>query len=419
MAWKDTLLDAKFRGIVFDCQLVDDDTERHAVEHARPFVDGAQMEDMGRGARRLKLKAIFFGDDYEARLQAFLKALDEPGAGELVHPVFGPMKGQLLTTHIHHEADHVDAAEVELAFAESNLAKPLFERSLPGQKAANIADMAGAARTGAGGVLGGAAAGSKNPLALAKASLEAVRQLKAQSRDYITSGVDAVSAPGGFVRDVAGLVSGIVDLRGFDAASLMSDYTSISKLLTSSILLPGFNYSSTSGGNFSVGSTSGGTVAGADLATAVTPSREADVVLAHVELEAALGKAETAQTVLESEAETPTLSPPEIEAVAADTRTSIEGSIITYRRLYPIEQSRRVTEPLKDVALAVQDAAKAIIEARPPLVDRQVDNPACLRLLAHRWYGDHTRAPELLRLNQPLRDPNFLTAGEVLRGYAK
>lgn len=409
MAWKDTLLDAKYRGITFDCQVWDDDAERSAVEHTRPFVDGAQMEDMGRGARKLKVKAIFFGNDYEARLQAFVKALEEPGAGELIHPVFGPVKAQLLTWHIGHEADNVDAANVELAFAESNLAKPLFERSLPGQKAAGIFDKSEAARTGAGGVLGDEAAKSKNPLALAKASLEAVRGLKTQSRDYITSGVDAVSAPGGWVRDVAGLVSGIVDLRGFDAASLMSDYMSISKLLTTAILLPGFDFSSSSSGSSSGGSS---------FATDLAPGREADVVQAHVEMESALGKAEAAQIVLAAEAETPTLSPPEIEAVAADTRTSIESSITTYRQLYPIEQSRRVTEPLKDVALAVQDSAKAIIEARPPLVDRQVENPACLRLLAHRWYGDHTRAPELLRLNRPMRDPNFLTPGEVLRGYA-
>ncbi len=412
MAWKDTLLDAKYRGLVFDCQVWDDDAERSAVEHVRPFVDGAQMEDMGRGARKMKVKAIFFGNDYEARLQAFVKALEEPGAGELVHPVFGPVKAQLLPWHIGHEADNVDAATVEMTFAESNLAKPLFERSLPGQKAAGIADKSEAARAGAGGVLGDEAAKSKNPLALAKASLEAVRGLKMQSRDYITSGVDAVSAPGGWVRDVAGLVSGIVDLRGFDAASLMSDYMSISKLLTTAILLPGFGFSSSSSGGSGDGSFGGSS------ATDLAPGREADVVQAHVELEAALGKAEAAQTVLAAEAETPTLSPPEIEAVAADTRTGIESSITTYRRLYPIEQSRRVTEPLKDVALAVQDAASAIIEARPPLVDRQVENPACLRLLAHRWYGDHTRAPELLRLNRPMRDPNFLTPGEVLRGYA-
>jgi prophage DNA circulation protein len=413
MAWKDTLLDAKYRGIVFDCQVWDDEAEISAVEHTRPYVDGAQMEDMGRGARKLKVKAIFFGNDYEARLQAFMKALEEPGVGELVHPVFGPVKAQRLTWHIGHEADSVDAASVELAFAESNLAKPLFERSLPGQKAAEILDKSEAARTGAGGVLGDEAAKSKNPLALAKASLEAVRGLKMQSRDYITSGVDAVSAPGGWARDVAGLVSGIVDLRGFDAASLMSDYMSISRLLTTAILLPGFDFSSSSSS-----SSSGGSSGGSSLTTDLTPGREADVVQAHVEMESALGKAEAAQVVLAAEAETPTLSPPEIEAVAADTRTSIEGSITAYRQLYPIEQSRRVTEPLKDVALAVQDSAKAIIEARPPLVDRQVENPACLRLLAHRWYGDHTRAPELLRLNRPMRDPNFLTSGEVLRGYA-
>ena len=50
MAWEKRLLDASFRGVTFDCQLWDDDAERHAVEHLRPFVDGA---DMGGGATGL------------------------------------------------------------------------------------------------------------------------------------------------------------------------------------------------------------------------------------------------------------------------------------------------------------------------------------------------------------------------------
>lgn len=405
MAWSKTLLDAKFRGIPFDCQVWEDEAERGAVEHVRPFVDGAQIEDTGRGARKIKIKAIFFGDDYEARLQAFVKALEEPGAGELIHPVFGPVKAQLGPWRIGHEAENVDAASVDLTFAESNLAPPLFERSLPGQKAAAISDASESARLGSILVLGQEAAASKNPLALARASLEALRALKAQSRDYITSGVDMVSAPGGWVRDVSGLLSGIVDLRGFDPATLMSDFTGVSKLLGMAVLLPGFAFS----------------WQGRDAAASAgpAPSRETDVVSAQVEMEAALARAESAQLVLASEAQTPTLSPPEIEAVAAETRTGIEQSITTHRRLYPIERSRRVTEPLKDVALAVQNSAKAIIEAKPPLIERRVDSPSCPRLLAHLWYGDHARGPELLRLNRPMREPNFLAPGEVLRGYAR
>jgi prophage DNA circulation protein len=81
-------------------------------------------------------------------------------------------------------------------------------------------------------------------------------------------------------------------------------------------------------------------------------------------------------------------------------------------------RARAITEPLKDLALVLQKAALAIIERRPPLIFRTLDGAGNLRLIAHLWYGDHSRAPELARLNN-LRLPNALNKGDVLRGYAK
>jgi prophage DNA circulation protein len=69
------------------------------------------------------------------------------------------------------------------------------------------------------------------------------------------------------------------------------------------------------------------------------------------------------------------------------------------------------------VAAAVQEAAAAVIEARPPMVTHTVAVRSCPRLLAHQLYGDHTRAPEIQRLNA-LADPNFLTPGQELKVYA-
>lgn len=409
MAWDKRMLEASFRGIVFDCQTWDDELERHAVEHARPFVDGANMEDLGRGARRMRIKAIFFGDDYEERLEKFLKALEEPGAGDLVHPVFGPLKAQLLTCRAGHEADNVDAASLELSLAESALAKPLFSGSLSGQKAAKIGDSAASARTGAAAVLAKAVAASKDAGAMARAGLRSVAELKGYSSDVLTSGAGILTGPATWAADLASLVRGVVDLQSFGASSLVPDFAAVFTALTTAILLPSSGSSSSGGSGY----------ASAIDAYPVTDGPELEVVQAHVELERALGVAEAAQEVLEAEAESPTLSPVEIETVAASARGLLQASIETYRALYPVEQSRIVTEPTKDVALAVQEAAAAIIEARPPLVDHALSTRSCPRLVAHHLYGDHTRAPEILRLNQPLRDPNFLTSGTVLRVYSR
>ena len=404
MAWEKRLLAAQFRGAIFDCQLADDDGERHAAEHARPYVDGAEMEDLGRGARRIRMKAVFFGDDYEDRLENFLKALDDPGPGDLVHPVFGPLKAQLLTFHVHHESDLVDQAEVELTFAESALGRPIFADS--SGKAAGIAGKASGARSAAATVLAAVVAKCANAQAMARAGLRAVAELKAQAGGVVTSGAGILTAPASFAADLASLVTGIVDLRSFGASSLLPDFAAVFAALTSAVLLP-------------ADSSGGGSSGSSSIAAAypVTEGAELDQVTAHVEAERALGVAEAAQLVLESEAETPTLTPAEVEAVAADTRTVLQASVDTYREVYPAGH-RAVTEPLKDVALAVQEAAAAVIEARPPLVAHTLAGRTCPRLLAHQLYGDHTRAPEIVRLNA-LADPNYLAAGEVLRVYAE
>ena len=74
---------------------------------------------------------------------------------------------------------------------------------------------------------------------------------------------------------------------------------------------------------------------------------------------------------------------------------------------------------LKDAALAIQEAAVVIIEARPPLRQRIVNAPSNLHLLAHQWYGDYRRAGELARLNPQVRNPNDIDTGDILNGYSQ
>lgn len=56
---------------------------------------------------------------------------------------------------------------------------------------------------------------------------------------------------------------------------------------------------------------------------------------------------------------------------------------------------------------------------RPPLTTRVVNAETNLHLLAHQWYGDYTRATELLRLNPSLRNPNAIKTGDILNAYSR
>jgi prophage DNA circulation protein len=403
MAWKDTLLPASFRGAPFEVLRTRDNGSRAVVEHEYPYRDGAEVEDLGRKARRISLTAVIWGKDYEAALQKLIAAMDTRGAGDLVHPVFGPVKVQPVSWDIPHDGERPNYAEVALEFVVAAPDNPFFSRGWPKADA-----KAETARSAAASVLAQAVAKCASAQAMARAGLRAVAELRSQASGVVTSGAGILTAPASWAADLASLVTGIVDLRSFGTSSLLPDFAAVFAALTSAILLPA---DSSGGSSSSSGSSS------IAAAYPVTEGAELDQVKAHVEAERALGVAEAAQLVLESEAETPTLTPDEVEAVAADTRTLLQTSVDTYREVYPAGH-REVTEPLKDVALAVQEAAAAVIAARPPLVTHTVAGRTCPRLLAHRLYGDHTRAPEIQRLNG-LADPNFLTSGQELKVYAK
>ena len=132
MSWKDTLLDASFKGVTFD---VIDDTLRgtHALaEHEYPFVQGADIEDTGVSAMDMALTAVLWGEDYEGRLQNLLNVLRETGAGELIHPIYGSVPDCVVADfEAAHNEENPDYCTVRMTFKQSVKAAPFFDRDLP------------------------------------------------------------------------------------------------------------------------------------------------------------------------------------------------------------------------------------------------------------------------------------------------
>ncbi len=428
MAWAQTLLDASFKGIVFEVVKTDDSSERAIAEHSYPYVDGSDIEDMGRGARHISVEAVFYGDDYETRLQAFLAVLDQPGAGEFIHPVFGSIKNaQAARSSVHHDAESPDYASVPVEFIESTPGNPFFDRSLPSQKADAVAQHGAAATASA-----SAAAASlierlraANPLSgldTLRDTLTAPLLAISAQTGVVLSGLDVLAYPRAWGNDISALVDGILNVRDF-GSSLTADWASIQSDLNSSSVVSTPSVSADWVGvqndlaAFSEFSAPPAT-APAPVTSGAEPTEAQAIaaVAATIQVNTSVGLADAASFVLVSEAATPTLSPVEIEAICNKARGTLNVAIEQVRAIYGIEQSRTITEQLKDQGLAVQDAARSIIEARPPLILRAVEAPGNLRLAAHLWYADHTRAPELYRLNGA-RSP-FVNAGDRVNAYA-
>lgn len=411
MAWEKTLLDCSFRGVVFDVVATRDSVGRAMSVVEYPYQDGGTTEDLGGRPTRFSLQAIWFGDDYEDRLREALTAFNTAGTGELVHPVWGSIKkAQFISGEISHTADQPDFCTFPLEFIESADEVVFFAKKgvaqcqetigTPGDEAvaeseSSVADVIDALR-------------AANPLAaldeLRKSMLGPVLALTAEVQGIISSGLDILNYPRAWARDIAALSNGLLSIANFPNR-LMSEWNAITGVFKRIRAAWGGNSSESGYSPWQRGTTP-------------SQAQAQAVVRSYVSVSNATAQADAAAIVLASESIEPTLSPTEIETVAGSARDEIDAAMAAVRAALPLERSRLITEPLKTQALAIQSAAQAIIEARPPLVSRTLNAPGNLRLVAHRLYGDHSRAPELLRLNN-LRTPNALQMGDILNAYAK
>ncbi|MDR5803399.1 DNA circularization N-terminal domain-containing protein [Caballeronia sp. LZ001] len=420
MAWKDLLLDASFRGVTFDVLRTEDSIERDTAAHGVPHVDGEDIEDLGLKPHELSITAIFFGDDYELRMRRLLDALAMAGPGELVHPVFGSLPSmQLLSAHVVHDADNVDACRIDMRFKRSTPSNPFFTGQHPAQAADALAqhsvitqDAGTAMFSRALDSLHAAQAGLRRLNALRDLLTQTLAPLRTLAIGFRSVSLDYLVWPGAFVSDMAGMLKAITDLRSFDRAFIMSDWKDAQQQIQRVLQLPLTRPFERATMRDTSARTQRRSLHAAD-------PTDAQLVKAVVSVVVASHIAELASDVLGNEIDTPTLCPDHVEQIANDTRRMLQSAIDTVRGAASVEHARPTIEALKDTAQSVQVLAIKVIDALPPIISRAVVAPTNLTLLAHGWYGDYARFAELVRLNPQTRNPNFIEQGTVIRGFAQ
>lgn len=408
MSWATSLLDASFRGVTFDVLDIDDAASHSTSVFEYPYLDGGEVEDLGTRPAQFSLNAIFYGEDYDTRLAKLLDALKVRGHGELIHPVWGSVpRAQVQDFSVHHGADAPDSATVRISFIETAELRTFWGSRLATQRAAAVTSPGDKAAATSAALT--AAALARLRIANALSALDGVRTAMlgpllagvAEAKGLVVSGLDVLNAPRAWLADMGSVTNSILGVGAYlDTAK--ADFRALGLALDRALgIKPSRN--------------------GARLSAASVPTEAqvVDVVALHISVLSATTLSAGAGLVFAAEADAATLSPPEIEAVANTARQALANAMDDARAVLDMESARGIIEPLKDQALAVQLAAAAIIEARPPLIDRSVPLRGNLRLIAHAWYGDHTRAAEVARLNPSLQKPNMLKAGEVLNAYAQ
>lgn len=411
MSWQKSILDAEFNDVKFEVQQTFDEFSVATVSNEYPYVDGADVTGMGRNGRRIFMTAITYGDDYEARLMNLITALHKPGVGKLIHPIFGEIRAQFSRAGVPHAAEEPDTARCMLEFLESKLGGALFDRVLPVQKVDNIKSGADDVLAAAGEIFG-ADIMSMNLPALARSKLDGdllnvmdtmggyAEQLL-EARSWTATGGSYISRPLSFVDELTG---GMVSRL---------------KALFSPISLGSGGRTATRYGDNGIGTVWAAPVANLKQPLIADTTNVAPAIVTQVIVQQTVAVAGAAAELYEKELAAGAMTPLEVEAVAADTRTTINEAIAVVEETYPdIVKSRPITEPLKQLALSVTEAAEKLISAKPPLITRIVETPGNLQLLAHFWYGDYRRSDELLRLNPQISNPNFILRGATIRAYA-
>lgn len=437
MSWSDSILDASFRGVRFDVVNARDSWSRDIAQHEYPYIDGADVQDMGRKARNIRLSALFWGDDYDSRLQSFIAELDKRGAGELIHPIYGSMPNmQVIECQVGHDAENVDYCTVELVFLESKTGNPFFSQDYPTAQADVIFNQVQSLMDAEQSLMDNALAPLRDAKklmskskALASAALNMLLIFRGEITGFVGSTTDFVQYPGAFMSDLQSAVS----LTSQNATSSGSSVSAASAISQTNATMSDWGESHrqlTEIANLPTALVSGEKTAPVDMPAGVSVADIAELI-AMVTIVVAGELAQDAADIFSNEDVNSLLSPIEIERIANDTRQFIQAAIDQHRAQYAdatqeVSSSptalgiawQPVVEGLKDIALAVQQLAANMITTRPPLIQRQVDSVSNLHLVAHRWYGDYRRAVELQRLNPQLRNPNNLQPGDVLYAYA-
>ncbi|WP_363447169.1 DNA circularization N-terminal domain-containing protein [Klebsiella pneumoniae] len=437
MAWETDLQDASFRGVAFDIINTRDSMQRDIAQHEYPYRDGANIDDLGGKPRSLQCQAVFFGDDYESRLQAFMAALYTRGPGELIHPVFGVMPDMLCYVYqVNHEAENPDYCTLDLQFLQDGLDVEFFVREWPLSQADAIFNQAQGILDNAATLLDNAMKPlrtARQYLARAKAlgvtALNMVAVLRGDITGFISSTTDFVNFPSAFMNDIQSALS-------LQSSAAMSSISSDSAVYASAPAVVIADWAAVKTQADEVAALPAGLVTGDVTASVEMPANvtTSDIreLIAMTMISVAIELAQQASDLLSDETITASLSPDDISLIAGDARQAVQNAIDSVRSTWAAEmenvsssatsialQYQPVIDGLRDTALSLQSIAVALINARPPMIQRTVASATNLHLLAHQWYGDYTRASELKLLNPSLRDPNHIIPGDVLNGYAE
>lgn len=449
--WTVPIRQASFKGVNFDVIAVDESFEKSIAEHSYPFLNGADLEDLGLEPQTVKLQAVCFGEGYYIEYKKLLAAIQQRGADVLMHPVRGRMPNMILVSaNLRHDAENINYVALDLTFRENVPMKPIFvfEHSLLAKidRYLNLADQYVADLVEWWASIMEIVAFAYNAKSRILSQWGAVWgcfeqllqlfELDLLRGDFgLSMGVSKLSFAAQSERALRAFVTIIgerAQSRTFNSTlGIKSEFNELERdvvqvLGIPRLLVTGQAQRPNSAAQFFAMRDKRGE---AKVKIAPDDVKQLNCLL-HLVCCGAMAK--TAGRVIEEQAEN--LTPAEIEYVAQQTRAMIVKSLALLRELQREEQAKaeigepnngaytanhKLSESLRNIAGELMQMAVAAINQKPPLMVKEVQFDGTLQQVSHAFYNDFSRVDELLRLNPQIRHPNFIEAGTLLNAYAQ
>lgn len=135
--WRDRRQEASFRGVPFWLDVDSVNVGRRTQLHEYPKRDRPYVEDLGRRTRKYQFDGFVVGDDCLAQRDLLLKALDQAGQGELVHPWFGRLTVTAGDCEISHSRYEMGMVRFHLEFIDGMSVFPVQSANTRRQLAAH------------------------------------------------------------------------------------------------------------------------------------------------------------------------------------------------------------------------------------------------------------------------------------------
>ncbi|MCT8544885.1 DNA circularization N-terminal domain-containing protein [Glaesserella parasuis] len=448
--WTMPVQQASFKGVQFDVIAVDETFDKAIAEHAYPFVNGADLEDMGLNPQTIKLQAVCFGEGYYTDYKKLLNVVQQRGADVLVHPIRGRIPNMILVSaNLRHDAENVNYVALDLTFGEAIPLKPIFvfEHSLLAKidRYLNLVDK----------FIGDMLAWWVKGMEVVAFAHNAKSRLLSQW-SAIFGCFEQLNALFELNQNVNTLPVGVsksdFQKQGEQALQLFYDVIlaqskthkfnttlgvkaefnelmrDIDKVLNiPRLLVTGQHQRITPASQFFAMQKNGRSAIKSRLSVDDVKNLNCALHLISCNV-----LAKTTANIIETYAEN--LTPTEIEYITQQTRLLMLKTLNFVRELQHLKRTAEnaaepnnglytasyvLAEGLRNMASELMQIAVTTINQKPPLIVKEVAFNGTLQQVAHDFYRDYRRSSELLRLNPQIRQPNWIEAGTLLNCYSE